>query len=820
VPPERPAAKPNPIRLRAVPTERIEPHLVAPARSGNLPRPLTSLIGRDAEIASVLALLADDDVCLLTLTGPGGVGKTRLAISVAASSAATFADGVVFVALAPITDPELVVPAIAQALGLRERGTQPVLESITAYLGSRELLLILDNCEHLLPAATVVADLLAACPRLTVLATSRSVLRLSGEHELPVPPLPLPSLERRDAGTERAVAELTRSEAVQLFVARARAVRPGFTLTTDNADAVGEICRRLDGLPLAIELAAARLRALSPSALLARLEQRFRLLAGGPRDAPERQRTMRDAIAWSYDLLIEPERAMFRRLSIFAGGFTLQAAEDISRDRSAALEHVFALVDHSLMHQVERTGTESRFGMLETIREFGLERLAESGELEVIAARHAAWCVGLAEEVRRTGRLSQMRGLRRLEVEHPNLRAALSWLLARGETETALHLAGLLAEFWLRHGHLAEGQAWLDRALAADAGSATAARANALVGLNMLLWPQAGRFEAQAAVEAGCEVPDGFARSARLLDEAEAVARAAGDAGALAYARLHQGYVAFMRGDLDLAAARGDEGLLMSAAIPQEFSLHGALWLLAEVAFARGEDERAEEQYRHLLTLARDGGDVISVTNTLSGLARIAERRGDTRRALRGFADAAASCRDSGDRLHAGLCFERAAALAARLGQVEQAVRLCAAADAVHVAVTGASPQRFNVNYRRLLEATLTAARAALGDERFTAQWLAGNALSPDAAIAEIRALADHPITSNAAGPGAPVLGLTSRERDIVRLLAEGRSDKEIAAALGIGRRTVSWHLGTIRDKLQAPSRTAVVAIALRDRLI
>jgi DNA-binding CsgD family transcriptional regulator len=454
----------------------------------------------------------------------------------------------------------------------------------------------------------------------------------------------------------------------------------------------------------------------------------------------------------------------------------------------------------------------SWFRMLETVREFAHEHLAASDEFESVAARHAAWCVRFVEATRRSGALSQQHGLDRLKAEQPNLRAALSWLLDQGEVTMALRLAGAAAEFWLRHGHLREGIQWLERALAADSGPATAARANALVGLNMLLWSAAAQDARSTAVRGDAE-PGPYARCVELLAEAEAVARAAGDPGPLAYARLHQGYVGLFRGELDLARERGEEALTAAAAIPQAFSVHGAFWLLAEVATAHGDDAEAATRLAHLLELGRAHGDLISVTNALYGLAALAERRGEPRQALLYLAESATTCRGYGDHLNAALCFAHAAGIAFTAGHREAAARLFAAADAEHFAVTGTRAEGHYVRHR---EAYIAAARATAGAAAHDALPLP-DGLTPEAAIAEMRALAEG-LGANTAPAEAPAL--TSREQEVVRLLVQGYADKEIGAALGITRRTVVWHMSAIRRKLQASSRTSIVAIAVRDHLI
>lgn len=465
------------------------------------------------------------------------------------------------------------------------------------------------------------------------------------------------------------------------------------------------------------------------------------------------------------------------------------------------LDLLAALLDKSLLYQMQPDAPEPRFAMLETIRGFGLEQLAESGELAAVAARHAAWCVNLAEDVRRSGRLSQGHGLGMLEAEHPNMRAALGWLLERGQTTEALHLAGELAEFWLRHGHLAEWQGWLERALAADGSQPTAARARALVGLSMLLWPR-----------------NDLVRAEQLLSEAEAVARAAGDAGAVAYARLHQGYVAAFRGNFDLAVTRGEEALETSQAIPQGFILHGPLYLVAWTALARGENDRALEHYQRLLASALASGDEISIANSHFGLAVLAERRGEPERALAGFVEAAAVCQGYGDHSQATAYLDLAAVTAATLGQLEPAVRLFAAAETLRAA--GGLLVLESIVDRPRYEQALAAAQEALGAERFAAAWTAGAALSLDEAIAGVTAPA-RPVSPPVHGdPGAGAAGLTAREIDVLRFLVLGWSDKQMAAQLGIGRRTVSSHVATIRDKLDAPSRTAAATIAMRDGLI
>ncbi len=425
-----------------------------------LPAPLTTLVGREREVAALRDVLLRPEVRLATLVGPGGVGKTRLALRTVAELDQEFPDGLWFVPLASITDPALVLPTVAQTIGVRGAGDRPLPERLASFLGGQTALLVLDNFEQVLDAAPDLGALLGASPGVTILVTSRARLRIAGEQVVPVPPLALPEIGRRP------VEELAGTAAVTLFVERSRAARPDFDLTPANATSVVEVCRRLDGLPLAIELAAGWSAVLSPAMLRERLRERLPLLTTGPVDAPERLRTMRDAIAWSYDLLTTDEQAFFRRAAVFVGGFTLEAAEELGRGAAGrdlasldALNAVAGLVDKSLLRREPGSGSEPRYAMLETVREFGLERLRASGEEAAVRDAHAAQFLQLAEREWEAlaSELDSERWTGRLAVEHDNLRAALAWLADTGSTEQGLRLSGALGWFWYFADHWAEG---------------------------------------------------------------------------------------------------------------------------------------------------------------------------------------------------------------------------------------------------------------------------------------------------------------------------------------------------------------------------
>jgi predicted ATPase/DNA-binding winged helix-turn-helix (wHTH) protein len=713
----------------------------------NLPAQLTPFIGRKSEAAAVEKMLRREGVRLVTLTGPGGTGKTRLALHVAANLLDAFPDGVFFVALEPIKDPSLVVSQIAQVLGVKEAAGTTLDENLKKHLDDKRMLLVLDNFEQVTAAAPRIRELLAAAPRLMVLVTTREVLRLSAEHEFQVPPLLLPNLTALPP-----VPDLMRYEAVALFTERATAAKFDFALTEVNAQAVAEICTQLDGLPLAIELAAARIKLLPPQAMLMRLESPFKLLTGGARDAPARQRTMREAIAWSYELLDQPEKTLFRRFAVFLGGATLDAAArvcDAEGDLGVGIEDgVESLVDKSLLRQVEQAGVEPRFAMLETIREYGLELLKASGERERMRQLHASYFLDLAERAEpELEGASQKQWLEQLEHEHDNLRAALRRSLEFNETETSLRLARALWWFWYLHGHYREGREWLDRVLKAGGGEKATLRAGALLGAGVLAFLQcdyglskklldeslrlARELDDRENVATALQVLGSLAReqgdykrAVELHEESLARWEEAGDKRGVARSLNYVGFAAWLSGDFGQTRKACEVSRELFGEVGDR---EGSVWSLLNLAAAahyEREPERAESFGRESLSISREIGYKEGIAWSLNVLGNVARAGEDYERAAAMLRESLALHDELGDRWRVASVLEALAELAQAKEQPQRAARLFAAAARLRETIGTPLPPVEREDYERHLEA----ARAQLGEAEFASLWDEGQA--------------------------------------------------------------------------------------------
>lgn len=862
----------------------------------NLPVQLTSLIGREQEVRAACTLLQRADVRLVTLTGTGGIGKTRLGLAMASEMLAIFAGGICFVPLASISDPALVIPTIAHLLGLEHMHTRSVrvdMEYLKTFLQDKHFLLVLDNFEQVVQAAPDLTELLKSCPNLNILVTSRATLHLEGEHEFPVPPLAFPTHLKFPASED-----LAQYPAIALFLQRAVRVKPDFALTRANIQAIAAICKHLDGLPLAIELAAARIKVLPPQALLQRLAHRLEVLTGGMQGVAARQQTLRNTIAWSYNLLDAEEQWLFRQLSIFVGGCTLQAVEAtcsaFANGERAVLNGVASLIDKSLLRQTEQEGDEPRLLMLETIREFGLDYLASCGEMEQTRLAHAEYYLRLAEETEtHLYGAEQVRWFDQLEREHDNLRAALSWSIGDENTdqrrETALRLAAVLVRFWVARGYISEGRDWLEKALARREEVAPPVQANALSGASWLAFLQSDMEQATILYEDGLQcyrearkthhasvlVPsligltwmasmgnhDAAARF--LLDESRALARETGDNRSLAHLLNFLAVAAIQQGNFTEAHALLEESLAHFKEMDNQFDMAWSLRFLGQVLFPLREKARAYALVEEGLALSRAMHDIPGQANSLYLLGRFsleegnavaararleeslalfrmigvqhhiahllpqlansAMQQGDYEAAHGWYKESQEMLQELDDREGMVLCLQGWGVLVARRGEGIAAARLWGVAETLRH--TRSPRVRFlmfvrHTNYEQAdYERMVGLVRVQLGEKIFAAAWAEGQNMTPEQALAK-----QEPARTGKQAPPAPPIpaypaGLTAREIQVLRLVAKGLTNSDIAEELEISEKTIAHHLTHIFNKTTSENRAAAAAFAIRHGL-
>jgi predicted ATPase/DNA-binding CsgD family transcriptional regulator len=804
-------------------------------------------------------MLRRPNVRLLTLVGPPGIGKTRLSIQVAGDLLDHFLDGVCYVPLAPVRDPDLVVPTIAQMVGVMETADQPLLQGLKSYFRDKNALLLLDNFEQIVTAAPLLADLLANCPGVKLLVTSRELLHLYGEYDYPVPALSLPDPNRLPDPDLEA---LSQYEAIALFLQRAQAINPGFKLTEQNARPLAGVCVRLDGLPLAIELAAARILVLPPDDLLARLISRLKLLTGGARNLPERHRTLRAAIDWSYNLLDPGEQILFRRIGVFVGGCALEAVVEVCGSSQPGepeidmLEGVTSLVGKSLLQRQEGVDGGPRLIMLETIREYAREKFEESGELDSISDRHFDYFLQLAEHVERKtpGNETALR-IGRLDAEQNNLRAALEWSLSQeGRAERGLRLAGALASYWDSRGYFSEGRQWCIQLLSKSAARTEGTqpsieRAKALRALARMTWQLGDLTEAGSLYEQSLEMSralgdeSGVAAallglgnvvmwqgeydiSHSLYEECLAIGRRLGDRRVISSALSMIGVIFMRKGEYQAAQFPLDEALAIERELGDGAETAGTLTMQGTVAIHLGEYERAKALIEEGLGIARELRVDWVIAFSLARLGMIALRQGDPKRAEAFLLEGLARAQDSGIRRWSRWYLVGLAEIARLRGQPTRAATLIGASEGL----LSAAGAHYEPATSAEIDRIIASVRAELDEDTFEKQWAEGCALPFEKIMAYTGSTTKAGTAISAEGQqayrGDPSTSsghaLTEREVEVLRLIAEGMSNQEIGQELVLSRRTVERHISNIYQKIGASGKVAratATAYALRHGL-